>query len=171
MIQLGSAGALEEADALSWREFEALIQQLFEAAGYECRHVGGRRDHGADIIARKKDEVLAIQVKHRRDGKRWVGERAVQAVVAALPLYDCTRGVVVTNSTFAPGVKRVARAHGVVLRDRGWLRAEVAAYCVICGKHVSPRVRKWCLDRPDEFRGQVYCFEHQRRFANVLRIA
>jgi restriction system protein len=168
---LGSADALEQVDALSWREFEELVQKLYEGVGYECRYVGGKRDHGADIIARKRNEVLAIQVKHRCDGRRWIGERAVQAVVTALPLYKCTRGVVVTNSTYAPGVKRVASAHKVALRDRDWLSRELSSYCVLCGARVSPRVRNWCVDRPNEFGGNVYCFDHQRRFADVLRTA
>ena len=168
---MGSAGALEQVDALSWREFEELVQRLYESNGYVCRHNGGKRDHGADIIAVKGDETLAIQVKHHRDGRRWTGERAVQAVVTALPLYKCTRGVVVTNSTYAPGVKKVARAHQVVLRDRDWLFQELASFCLLCEKRVSPRVRRWCLDRPDEYGGNVYCFDHQRRFVDVLRTA
>ncbi len=169
MVLLGSADALAQVDALSWREFEALVQTLFEKTGHACRYVGGKHDHGADIIATKNDVVLAIQVKHRQDGRRWVGERAVQAVVTALPLYKCTKGVVVTNSSFAPGVQRVARAHGVTLRSRDWLESELASFCLLCETRVSPRVRRWCLERPEEFAGNTYCFEHQRRFADVLR--
>jgi HJR/Mrr/RecB family endonuclease len=168
---LGSANALEQVDALSWREFEQLVQQLFESNGYSCRHVGGKRDHGADVIATRKTETLAIQVKHHRDGRRWTGERAVQAVVASVPVYNCSRGVVVTNSTFAPGVKRVARANNVVLRDREWLAREVASFCLLCESRVSTRVRSWCLERKVEYGGNVYCFDHQRRLTDILRIA
>jgi len=170
-VILGSAAAIDEADALSGYEFEELVQRLYEAAGYACRYVGGKRDHGADIIAAKGAEVVAIQVKHRADGKRWVGERAVQAVVTSLPLYKCTRGVVVTNATYAPGVKKVARAHNVVLRDRDWLVGELALFCVLCQKRVSPRVRRWCLDRADEYGGDVFCFDHQRTLVGLVRTA
>ncbi len=171
MVFLGSADALVQADALSWREFETLVQTLFEAHGYACRHVGGKKDHGADVIATKDEQVLGIQVKHQAGGLKWTGERAVQAVVTSLPLYKCTGGVVVTNSTFAPGVRRVARAHGIVLRDRSWLAGELASFCVLCGVPVSARVRKWCLDRHDDYGGNTYCFDHQRGLEGLVRTA
>lgn len=171
MVTLGSADALEQVDELGWREFEALVQELLESHGYACRYVNGRRDHGADIIATKGDEALAIQVKHRADGRRWIGERAVQAVVTAIPIYECSRGVVITNSTFAPGVKTVARAHGVVLRDRTWLAKELASFCAVCATRVTPRVRRWCEDHSQQYHGNTYCFVHQRSGVGALRLA
>jgi len=169
-VKLGDSAALEQIDALDWRAFEQLVAQLFERCGYETRCVGGKRDHGADVIAVRNGERLAIQVKHRR-GRRWIGERAVQAVVAARPLYDCNRALVVTNSTYAPGLMKIADALDVELWDGERLREELLSFCVLCGKHVSARVRAWCLDREDEFGGRVYCFDHQRRLVGVLRVA
>lgn len=171
MITLGASDSLAQADALDWREFERLVQYLFETNGYACRYVGGKRDHGADIIAMKDGRSYAVQVKHRSDGRHWIGERAVQAVVTAAPIYKCERGFVVTNSTFAPGVKSVARIHRVVLRDRTWLKNELMSYCVLCESRVSPRVRKWCIDRPDQYRGNTYCFEHQHHPGTAFRLA
>lgn len=163
---------MDDIDALGWRDFERLVMRLLEAKGYTCRYVGGKRDHGADIVARKDGESLAVQVKHRRDGQRWIGETAVRATTTAAPVYKCDRGIVVTNSTFAPGVRTVARANHVALRDREWLAKELASFCVLCGARVSPKVRDWCGSRPELYRGNTYCFEHQRRPAfGVLRIA
>jgi hypothetical protein len=34
--------------------------------------------------------------------------------------------------------------------------------CARCGAFVSPRVRDYCLARPERFKGQVFCFWHQR---------
>ena len=170
----GDPSAINDVDSLHWREFESFVEELFKRLGYETEHVGGKRDHGADVIASRNGTRIAIQVKHRskprRDGSlRWTGERAVQAVVTSLPLHECTRGIVVTNSTFAPGTSEVADAHSVELWDRERLTRELASFCVLCGEHVSEKVREWCLDRPEEFGGRVYCFKHQRRFADVLR--
>jgi hypothetical protein len=173
MPLLGAPDALEQVDALHWHEFEQLVQQLLESRGFECRYVGGKRDHGADIIASKKESSYAVQVKHHADGRRWTGERAVQAVVTAVPLYKCARGVVVTNSTFAPGVKRVAKVHRVILHDRDWLAGELASFCALCGDRVSSRVRAWCAAHP-EYHGNTYCFKHQRDLSDLsdqLRIA
>jgi restriction system protein len=161
---------LDEIDLLSWKEFEAAIADLFARLGYETEQVGGRRDHGADIIARRDGIGTAIQVKHRRD-RRWVGERAVQAVVTARPLYNCEHGIVVTNSTFAPSVAHVAAVHGIELWDRPRLALELSSFCTLCGRHVSTKVRDWCLQRPDAFGGRVYCFDHQHNLAGLIRTA
>jgi len=34
--------------------------------------------------------------------------------------------------------------------------------CARCGAFLSPRVRDYCLARPERFNGQVFCFWHQR---------
>ena len=39
--------------------------------------------------------------------------------------------------------------------EKGWV-------CVVCGKHVSPRVRQYCLDRKPRFGGRVFCYDHQK---------
>jgi hypothetical protein len=111
-----------------------------------------------------------VQVKHRVAGRRWTGERAVQAIVTAAPLYRCERGGVVTNSTFAPGVEQVAKVHRVILHDRDWLAEELAESCALCGTRLSTRVGKWCATH-DEYRGNTYCFTHQRNLTGLLRIA
>jgi restriction system protein len=175
-LVVGDPSAITDIDCLHWREFEKLVQELFERLGYETKYVGGKRDHGADVIASRNGTRIAIQVKHRgkkhRSGNlRWTGERGVQQVVTALPLYECSHGIVVTNTTFAPKTAEVADAHGIELWDRERLIREMASFCVLCGDHVSERVREWCLDRPEEFGGRVYCFKHQRRVADVLRKA
>jgi restriction system protein len=36
--------------------------------------------------------------------------------------------------------------------------------CKICGTPVTPGVRRYCLDQPDRFGGEVYCIQHQRQF-------
>lgn len=34
--------------------------------------------------------------------------------------------------------------------------------CAECGKKVSEKVRDYCLERPNKFAGQVYCYDHQK---------
>jgi restriction system protein len=188
-VDLSDINTIEDIDRLHWKEFEKLIALLFSALGYETEQVGAKDDHGADVIARSDGSGIAIQVKHvttkRHGNLRWVGEKAVRAALAAKPMYDCSRGIVVTNSTFAPGTDLVARANGIELWDRDRLASELELAreslsrdpncqrptCVLCGQRVSPKVAEWCLERPEEFGGRVYCFEHQRKFDGVLRLA
>lgn len=176
-MELSDINTLEEVDGLTWEEFEEFIAVLFSALGYETKQVGGKTDHGADVIASANGTRVAIQVKHRskkrRDGSLvWVGETAVRAVVTAKPLYECSRGIVVTNSTYAPGTDRVAKAHDIELWDRERLRRELEnahshvleqshLTCSWCGSRVSPEVRDKCLSKPDEFGDRVYCEKHQ----------
>lgn len=35
-------------------------------------------------------------------------------------------------------------------------------HCAQCGKKVSEKVRNYCLEKPDKFKNQVLCYEHQR---------
>ncbi|MCR8633908.1 hypothetical protein [Paenibacillus radicis (ex Xue et al. 2023)] len=35
-------------------------------------------------------------------------------------------------------------------------------HCADCGKKVSEKVRSYCLERPNKFNNQVFCYEHQR---------
>jgi restriction system protein len=157
---------MDEVDRLHWKAFEKLVALLFSRLGYESELVGGKEDHGADVIASRNGAKIAIQVKHRskkrRDGSLdWIGEWAARAVVAAKPFYDCSKGIVITNSTFAPGMDHVAKVLGIDLWDRERLAIELSSFCVRCGSHVSPKVREWCIERADEFEGRVYCIEHQ----------
>lgn len=36
--------------------------------------------------------------------------------------------------------------------------------CKICGAPVTPGVRRYCLDQPKRFSGEIYCIQHQKQF-------
>ncbi|UKS26640.1 hypothetical protein LOZ80_34865 [Paenibacillus sp. HWE-109] len=43
------------------------------------------------------------------------------------------------------------------------VEAKVESFvCAECGKKVSEKVREYCLERPNKFAGQVYCYDHQK---------
>lgn len=42
-------------------------------------------------------------------------------------------------------------------------KASVIASCVVCGKIVSEKVINYCLERPDTFKGNIYCYKCQRK--------
>jgi hypothetical protein len=37
-----------------------------------------------------------------------------------------------------------------------------AFQCADCGKKVSEKVRIYCLERPNKFNNQVFCYDHQK---------
>ena len=168
-MTFGDQAAVGELASLHHKEFEELIADLYRAKGFEAERIGGLRDHGADVIATRGRRKVAIQVKHRT-ANRWIGERAVRDVYAAREIHGCTESMVITNSCFAPGTAAVAEQLGVTLWDGRRLEEELLSFCVLCRTPVSETVREWCLDRPDEFRGRVHCFKHQRNLRGVLRV-
>ena len=146
-------------DALDGHEFERVVARLLEHDGFEV-DMTERYDRGADVIATKDGVRWAVQVK------RWKGlikEDAVRAVFAARTIYKCDRAMVVTNSNFTRRASSAAKQLGVAMWDRDRLAREIQWYCAVCGERVTPRVKRWCLDRPEEFHGNVYCFDHQRK--------
>ena len=96
-------------------EFESFCAQILQKNGY--RHVEvtqGSSDYGADILARKRGRKCVIQCKRYTTP---VGSNPVQEVVAARKYYDAKKAVVMTNSTFTPNAKRLAKANKVTLID------------------------------------------------------
>lgn len=63
-------------------------------------------DQGADLIATKENKINVIKVK-RYTGA--VVNKAVQEVVAAKSYYNGDTAVVITNSTFTPSAKSLAK--------------------------------------------------------------
>ncbi|MBX3010820.1 MAG: restriction endonuclease [Caldilineaceae bacterium] len=42
--------------------------------------------------------------------------------------------------------------------------------CKICGQPVTPGVRRYCLEQPNRFGGNVYCIQHQRQFKDRSKL-
>lgn len=80
--------------------FEHFIGDLFAAKGYKVALTPDTKDFGGDVIAKKKDQCIVIQVKHRDSSDWLVSNDAVQQAVAAMPVYKANKSMVVTNGTF-----------------------------------------------------------------------
>jgi len=166
-VRLGDPTYLDEIDALEGRAFERLLAELFRRFGHEAE-LTPFYDHGADIVLIRDGERVAVQAK--RAGTS-VSQDAVRAVVASKAIYGCSAAMVITNNRYTSRAKQLAKANGVELWDRRRLERELLSFCNLCEKWVSPRVRNWCLDRPEEFGCRVYCFDHQRDVSQLLRTA
>jgi HJR/Mrr/RecB family endonuclease len=146
-------------DALDGRDFEDVVARLLRQDGYDVDPTE-YYDRGADLIASKDGIRWAVQVK------RWaspVREDAVRAVFAAQTIYKCDRARVITNSTFTKRANATAKELSIDMWDRARLVREIQWFCATCGTKVSPKVKGWCLDHPEQFHGAVYCFAHQQR--------
>jgi len=174
---------IADIDSMDGKRFEKYLEVLFERLGYRVvrtRYIG---DYGADLVTQKNGVKTVIQAKRY---KKNVGIKAIQEAVAAKGYYSCDKAMVVTNSYFTNQAKELAVKNGVELWDRkdlaknllkikkeGEIRIAQAsledisndssAKCAICGMTVSKKVRQYCLDHPEEFRGKIYCYKHQRK--------
>ena len=104
-------------DAMSGREFEMFVAQLYEDLGFKAEVTPGSGDQGADvIIIDSNGSKSAIQTK-RYEGS--VGNAAVQEVIAGRIYYKCFKSLVITNSTFTKSAVNLAKQDGhVELIDR-----------------------------------------------------
>jgi restriction system protein len=110
---------LAEIDEMDGYKFEEFMKYVYEQLGYSVYHTPFSGDQGADLIlTSKKRTRIAVQVK-RYSGK--VSNSAVQEVVAAKGFYNCTEGIVVTNSYFTDSAKQLAKANLIDLVDRNEL--------------------------------------------------
>lgn len=105
-------------DNMSGLEFEKYVAGLLKQQGYTKIKLTEKFDYGVDIIAHKDGIRWGIQTK------RYSGlckKAAVAQVVSALKYYDCTKAMVVTNSTFSKQAKVLATVNECVLVDRSRL--------------------------------------------------
>jgi Restriction endonuclease len=158
----------ERMDAMDGRAFEVAVAELLELLGYEDVEQTPYYDKGADILAVKDGQRVAVQVK------RWsssVGVDAIRQLIDGTKQYGCDRGLLVTNSYLTSEAKRTAKVWEVEVWDRRTLAdyaegepATVDTHvCAHCGRPVSPGVTKWCLSHPGRYGGFVYCPAHQKR--------
>lgn len=109
-----------EIELMSGRDFELFIGNLFSSLGYiNVMVTQSSHDFGADIIAEKDGVKFAIQCKRYTAP---VGVSAVQEVIASKSLHDCHVACVLTNSTFTPAAKELAKKNLVILWDGNQLK-------------------------------------------------
>lgn len=102
-------------DEMKGEEFEDFLATCFKRVGYHVDRTPRTNDFGADLILVKNRQKTVVQVKRY---KKNVGSTAVQEVVAALPYYRATLGMVVTNSAYTASAKKLAQANNITLWDR-----------------------------------------------------
>ncbi len=111
---------LEQIDNMTGEQFEVFVAAVLEGNGYEIRQMTKTSgDFGADIIAYRNEELIAVQCKRYA---KPVGLKAVQEAIAAMKHYECDRCLVVTNNRFTKQAMKLAMDNEVVgLWDRDFL--------------------------------------------------
>ena len=105
---------LEQMDPFA---FEYFIRDVLRANGYEAKTTPSTKDFGADVIAKKDKDVLAVQVKHRNSSDWSVSNDAVQQVVASMAIYKANRSMVITNGVFTEHALKQALPNQTLMID------------------------------------------------------
>jgi len=95
---------------LHWRQFECLVERLYNKMGYDTQLTPPQKDEGRDIIASRqeagKHEHLRIECK--RYSSRPVGIGIVQRLLGVASGEKVNKGVLVTTSHFSGPARRFA---------------------------------------------------------------
>lgn len=116
---------ISDVDNMEGVRFEQYIGHLLQYRGFSVAVTKASGDLGADIVARKGWSKYAIQVK-RHDGH--VSRRAVSDAVAAMTHYKCNCAMVITNSYFSTGAKKLPESTNCVLVDRNTLARRISDF-------------------------------------------
>lgn len=119
-----SVAASSSADALnamSWREFEALVEDAFRLRGYTVTRLGGDGpDGGVDLELRRGAETVLVQCKQWRAFK--VSVQVVRELYGVMAARGAASGIVVTSGTFTQDAIDFATGRNIKLMAGDELR-------------------------------------------------
>jgi len=98
-------------------EFEDFIAELFMRMGYSTERTPLTSDYGADVIAKKGEEAIAVQVKRNKPGND-VGVKDVNQVLGSMYRYNANKAIVITTSDFTLAARKLAKTAPVDLWNR-----------------------------------------------------
>lgn len=108
----------QEIESMSGIEFEEFLEELFNSMEYDAWQTNKSGDQGADVIAEKVGEKVAIQAKNKNSK---TSNSAVQEVKAAMEHYNCNKGMVVSTSSYTDSAKELANSNNIEL----WRREKI----------------------------------------------
>ena len=115
-------------DVIEWRRFEAVVERLFQQAGFETKSQSHGADQGVDVWLYSRnqpgDPVSLVQCKHWQ-GKR-VGVDKIRELRGVMAAHNVKRGQFATTSTFTPDAITFASENGVNLLDVNGLLGLIA---------------------------------------------
>lgn len=84
---------------LTPRQFEKLVADIFRRMGYEVKLTPKTADYGADVVAKRGEDTLVVQVKKFSRSHK-VSNRDVQRLLGSMWKYGANKAVFVTSSGY-----------------------------------------------------------------------
>ena len=106
---------------LSPSQFEDLVCLLFKSMGFEVTNLPYIGDYGADLVAKRNEETIVVQVKKYGLDHR-VGAPEVQKTLGSIWKYNANKAILVTTSTFTAKAYDQAAGAPIELWDRKKLK-------------------------------------------------
>lgn len=132
-------------------QYEHECAKILRSKGFSNVSVTkGSGDQGIDVIAYSGGKKYGIQCKYYTSP---VGNHAVQEAFSGAKYYNCDVAAVMTNNTFTPAAKELARKTGVLLWDRNkipsginsfWLTKIIGIFVCIVG--ILGLITMWGVD-------------------------
>jgi restriction system protein len=119
------AWSREVFEVIEWRRFEAVVEALFQQAGFETKTQSHGADQGVDVWLYSKHQpgepVSIVQCKHWQ-GKQ-VGVDKIRELRGVMAAHNVRRGQFATTSTFSPAAIEFATGNAINLLDISGLLA------------------------------------------------
>lgn len=115
-------------DVIEWRRFEALVEALFQQAGFLTKSQSHGADEGVDIWIYRSTEpnkpLSLIQCKH------WIGKKVgvdkVREFFGVMTSFKIERGQFITTSSFTPDAEAFGKDNRIDLIDGNRLLMMIA---------------------------------------------
>ncbi len=106
--------AVASLNEMSWKEFEALVEEAYRLRGYAVRRIGGDGpDGGVDLVLGRGSEKVLVQCKQWRAMR--VGVAVIRELYGAMAAQGAASGIVVTSGTFTPDAVEFATGRNIQL--------------------------------------------------------
>jgi restriction system protein len=135
--------------------------------------VGARGYYSADaamVVTNARFTKQARELAHKNTVKLWGRDELIEALLKAQKGKAGRAPIAAPIETVEPLAEpAVASATGVVTaavaeQPLAVVASAAEGFCARCGEAVSGKVRDYCLEHPDRFKGLVYCYTDQRAF-------
>lgn len=127
---------------LTPREFEIVIADLFKLMGYKVKLTPEASDFGADLVARKDEDIVVVQAKRYSAGNN-VGNQEVQKTLGSMWRYGANKAVLVTTSDFTVLAKEQAKGAPIELWNMKMLINLLQKYHKMITGNSSLRAPSW----------------------------
>lgn len=110
------AKTIEEIKAMSWRDFETFVGEVFHRQGYSVEETGGGgADGGVDLILHKRREKVLVQCKQWRTYQ--VGVKVVREMYGLMMAEHADRVIIVSVGAYTKDAADFARGKPIELID------------------------------------------------------